>query len=80
MPIFIKKIHALAQFLLSRVFSWDVVDVGFPTCLNTSLVSQIPIYKMVSQILVLKKAIDISNTNWYFECRLVLRVPIGQSR
>jgi hypothetical protein len=22
----------LAQSLLSRVFSWDVVDVGFPTC------------------------------------------------
>jgi hypothetical protein len=27
-----KKNHALAQSLLSRVFSWDVVDVGFPTC------------------------------------------------
>jgi hypothetical protein len=27
------KNHALAQSLLSRVFSWDVVvDVGFPTC------------------------------------------------
>jgi hypothetical protein len=24
--------HALAESLLSRVFSWDVVDVGFPTC------------------------------------------------
>jgi hypothetical protein len=27
-----KKNHALAQSLLSRVFSWDEVDVGFPTC------------------------------------------------
>jgi hypothetical protein len=26
------KNHALAESLLSRVFSWDVVDVGFPTC------------------------------------------------
>jgi hypothetical protein len=26
------KNHAHAQSLLSRVFSWDVVDVGFPTC------------------------------------------------
>jgi hypothetical protein len=25
------KNHALAQFLLSRVFNWNVVDVGFPT-------------------------------------------------
>jgi hypothetical protein len=29
--LFLKN-HALAQSLLSRVFSWDVVDVGFPTC------------------------------------------------
>jgi hypothetical protein len=41
--------------------------------LNTYLVSQIPICKMVSQILALKKAIGISNTNgtsntnWYFK-------------
>jgi hypothetical protein len=28
------KNHALAQSLLSRVFSWDVVNVGFPTCLR----------------------------------------------
>jgi hypothetical protein len=28
------KNHALAQSLLSCVFSWEVVDVGFPTCLN----------------------------------------------
>jgi hypothetical protein len=28
------KNHALAQSLLSRFFSWDVVDVGFPTCLT----------------------------------------------
>jgi hypothetical protein len=27
-----QKNHALAESLLSRVFSWDVVDVGFPTC------------------------------------------------
>jgi hypothetical protein len=26
------KNHALAMSLLSRVFSWDVVHVGFPTC------------------------------------------------
>jgi hypothetical protein len=26
------KNHALAESLLSRVFSWDVVDVGFLTC------------------------------------------------
>jgi hypothetical protein len=32
-----KKNHALAQSLLSRVFSWDVVDVGFPTCCHLSL-------------------------------------------
>jgi hypothetical protein len=28
------KNHALAQSLLSRFFSWDVVDVVFPTCLT----------------------------------------------
>jgi hypothetical protein len=28
-----QKNHALAESLLSRVFSRDVVDVGFPTCL-----------------------------------------------
>jgi hypothetical protein len=27
-----QKNHALAESLLSHVFSWDVVDVGFPTC------------------------------------------------
>jgi hypothetical protein len=43
------------------------------TLLNTYLVSQIPICKMISQILALKKAIGISNTNgtsntnWYFK-------------
>jgi hypothetical protein len=37
-----------------------------PTFINTYLVSQIPICKMESQILALKKAIGISNTNWYF--------------
>jgi hypothetical protein len=26
-----QKNHALAESLLSRVFSWDVVDIGFPT-------------------------------------------------
>jgi hypothetical protein len=31
-----KKNHALAESLLSRVFSWDVVDVGFPTCVIAS--------------------------------------------
>jgi hypothetical protein len=30
------KNHALAQSILSRVFSWDVFDVGFPTCLIES--------------------------------------------
>jgi hypothetical protein len=32
-----KKNHALAESLLSRVFSWDVVDVGFPTCSISAL-------------------------------------------
>jgi hypothetical protein len=27
-----QKNHALAESLLSRVFSWDVVNVKFPTC------------------------------------------------
>jgi hypothetical protein len=30
------KNHALAKSLLSRVFSWDVVDVRFPTCITIS--------------------------------------------
>jgi hypothetical protein len=33
-----------------------------------------------SQILALKKVIGISNTNWYFECRLVLQIPIVTSK
>jgi hypothetical protein len=32
-----QKNHVLAESLLSRVFSWDVVDVGFPTCLVIAL-------------------------------------------
>jgi hypothetical protein len=59
---------------------WDVVK-------NTYLVSQIPICKMVSQILELRKAIGIfkyqlvlqipigtSNTNWYFKYQLLFEV------
>jgi hypothetical protein len=34
---------------------------------------------MESQILALKKAIGIKNTNWYFKYQLVLQVPIGTS-
>jgi hypothetical protein len=37
------------------------------TFINTYLVYQIPICKMESHILSLKKAIGISNTNWYFK-------------
>jgi hypothetical protein len=49
------------------------------TFINTYLVSQIPICKMESQILALKKAIGISNTNWYFKYQLILQIPIGTS-
>jgi hypothetical protein len=34
-----KKNQAHAQSYLSRVFSWDVVDVGFPTCCTFNLFS-----------------------------------------
>jgi hypothetical protein len=33
----------------------------------------------ISNTSAFKKAIGISTTNWYLECRLVLRVPIGTS-
>jgi hypothetical protein len=33
----------------------------------------------ISNTSALKKLIGISNTDWYFGCRLVLRVPIGTS-
>jgi hypothetical protein len=35
--------------------------------LNTYWVSQTPICKMVSQLLALKKAIGMSNNNWYVD-------------
>jgi hypothetical protein len=46
---------------------------------NTYLVSQIPICKLESLILALKKAIGISNTNWYIKYQLVHQIPIGTS-
>jgi hypothetical protein len=36
MPKVKLKTHFKKMSLLSRVFSWDLVDVGFPTCLYSS--------------------------------------------
>jgi hypothetical protein len=46
---------------------------------TTYLVFEIPICKMESQILALKIAIGISNTNWCFKYQLVLQITIGTS-
>jgi hypothetical protein len=47
---------------------------------TTYLVSQIPICNMVAQILALKKAIGISNTNWYFKYQLVYKLLFEVTR
>jgi hypothetical protein len=44
-----KKNHALAESLLSRVFSWDVVDVGFPTCSSSSLLANRQRYQFLEE-------------------------------
>jgi hypothetical protein len=72
-------IALLFLLFFSRLAANISVKLVPSTFINTYLVSQIPICKMESQILALKKAIGISNTNWYFECRLLLQIPIFTS-
>jgi hypothetical protein len=45
------KNHALAQSLLSRFFSWDVVDVGFPTCLTVVILKLIFVQNSFTRLL-----------------------------
>jgi hypothetical protein len=72
-------IALLFLLFFSKIAANISVKLVPSTFINTYLVSQIPICKMESQILALKKAIGISNNNWYFKYQLVLRVPIVTS-